>query len=412
VSPSIDADLYRRLFAELAAIGAGPAGWNRLAWGPQEDDARSWFLVTASELGLEVEQDGAGNLWAIEPDAGSEPLVCAGSHVDTVLDGGAFDGALGIVAALVAVDAVRRDSREPRRSLAVGCMVDEEGPRFDAAIFGSRMLCGELEIAPLLARVDREGLSLRELAAARDVTADTLAGAPAWLERMALWLEVHVEQGVALVDAPAAVGVATGLAPRERWRATFQGAANHAGTTPMAGRRDALVAAAKTIVAAESLAGAEPGAVATVGRIEASPGASNVIPGACSITLDVRARDGAALGRVRDGVFGAASASPGVEVSWSRESADAGSLFDTGLRDTLTRAAAGSGVAAADLWAYAGHDAGVLARHVPAAMLFVRNPTGISHHPDEHASEADCLAGCRVLARALGELVRPGRSPL
>jgi N-carbamoyl-L-amino-acid hydrolase len=401
----IDAVLYRRLSSDLAAIGAGPTGWNRLAWGPREDEARDWFRASASELGLALEQDGAGNLWAIEPDAGDRPLVCAGSHVDTVLDGGSLDGALGVVSALVAVEAVRRTSTGPRRPLAVGCMVDEEGPRFDAAIFGSRMLCGELEIAPLLARVDREGLSLGALAAARGVTPATLAEAPAWLERIGLWLEVHVEQGIALADVPAAVGIATGLAPRERWRATFRGAANHAGTTPMAGRRDALVAAAKAIVAAEALAAAEPGAVATVGRIEALPGASNVIPGSCSIALDVRARDVAALARVRDGVFAVAASSPGVEVAWSRESADEGSLFDVGLRETLARAAEATGVSAADLWAYAGHDAGVLARHVPAAMLFVRNPTGISHHPDEQASEDDCLAGCAVLAQALSELV-------
>jgi N-carbamoyl-L-amino-acid hydrolase len=403
MTPSIDAGLYRRLFAELAAIGAGPRGWNRLAWGPLEDDARSWFLARSSELGLEVEQDGAGNLWAIEPEAGAAPLVCAGSHVDTVLDGGAYDGALGVVAALVAVEAVRREARGARRPLAVGCMVDEEGPRFDAAIFGSRMLCGELEIEPVLTRVDRDGTTLRELAAARGVSSDSLAEAPAWLERIALWLEVHVEQGVALIDVPAAVGVATGLAPRERWRASFEGSANHAGTTPMAGRRDALVAAAHTVVAAEQLARAVEGAVATVGRIDARPGSSNVIPGSAELSLDVRARGGAALARVRDGIF-AASETHGVAVSWRRESLDAGSRFDESLRDALTRAASASGVPSADLWAYAGHDAGVLARHVPAAMLFVRNPTGVSHHPEEHAAEEDCLAACQVLAGTLLEL--------
>jgi N-carbamoyl-L-amino-acid hydrolase len=406
VTPRIDADLYRRLFSELAAIGAGPMGWNRLAWGPLEEDARSWFLTRSTELGLEVEQDGAGNLWAIEEEADSAALVCAGSHVDTVLDGGAYDGALGVVAALVAVEAVRREARGPRRPLAVGCMVDEEGPRFDAAIFGSRMLCGELEIEPLLARVDREGNTLRELAAARGVGSRSLAEAPAWLERIALWLEVHVEQGVGLVDVPAAVGVATGLAPRERWRARFEGSANHAGTTPMAGRRDALVAAARTVVAAEQLARSEEGAVATVGRIEASPGASNVIPGSAELSLDLRARDGAALARVRDGIFAAAE-TDGIGVSWRRESQDSGSRFDEGLRAALTRAATAADVSSADLWAYAGHDAGVFARQLPAAMLFVRNPTGVSHHPDEHAAEEDCLAACQVLAGALLELVAP-----
>jgi N-carbamoyl-L-amino-acid hydrolase len=403
----IDTALYRRLFAGLAAIGAAPGGWNRLAWGPQEDAARDWFRHEAAALGLELEQDGAGNLWAVEPGAGEAPRVCAGSHVDSVLDGGAFDGALGVVAALVAVEAIRRTTpAEGRRPLAVGCMVDEEGPRFDAAIFGSRMLAGELEIAPLLARTDREGLALGALAAARGVTPESLREAPAQLARIALWLEVHIEQGVTLVDVPATVGIATGLAPRERWRARFTGAANHAGTTPMQGRQDALVAAARTVLAADALARAEPGAVATVGRIEALPGASNVIPGGATLSLDVRARDAASLARVRDAVCAEAGSSAGVEVAWTRESADQGSVFDDSLRAALSTAAADLGVPAADIWAYAGHDAGVLARHVPAAMLFVRNPTGISHHPDEHASEEDCLAGCAVLAGALAHLAR------
>jgi N-carbamoyl-L-amino-acid hydrolase len=160
------------------------------------------------------------------------------------------------------------------------------------------------------------------------------------------------------------------------------------------------------VLAADSAARGEDGAVATVGRIEALPGASNVIPGAASLTLDVRARELEALGRVREQVVSAAGSVAGVEVSWSRESADAGTRFDDGLRRALAEAAAEAGVASADLWAYAGHDAGVLARHVPAAMVFVRNPTGISHHPDEHASEQDCLAACATLAGALLQLAR------
>ena len=141
----IDGDLYRRLFAELAAIGRGPGGWNRMAWGPGEDAARAWFRTSAEALGLALEQDPAGNLWAIEPGADGQAFDAVGSHVDSVADGGAFDGALGVVAGLVAVEAARRAGGAPR-PLAVGAMVDEEGPRFGAAIFGSRALCGELDV--------------------------------------------------------------------------------------------------------------------------------------------------------------------------------------------------------------------------------------------------------------------------
>jgi beta-ureidopropionase / N-carbamoyl-L-amino-acid hydrolase len=395
----IDAGLYRRLFAELAAIGREPGGWNRMAWGPGEDAARAWFSATATTLGLEVEQDPAGNLWAVEPGGGGGPFDAVGSHVDSVADGGAFDGALGVVAGLVAVEAARR-AGGASRPLAVGAMVDEEGPRFGMAIFGSRALGGELDVDAVLARADPDGNVLRDLAGARGVTAETLRAAPAFLPRLASWIEVHVEQGRRLVDVPAALGVATSLAARERWRGTLRGVSDHAGTAAMEGRRDALVPAARAVLAAHDLARAEAGAVATVGRISALPGSTNQVPGEARLSLDVRAPQQAALERVRDGVFTAARGD-GVESDWTLETADAGCVFDDGLRGALHAAARAEGHEAIDMAAYAGHDAGVLARHLPAAMLFVRNPTGISHNPAESASEEDCLAACAVLARTV-----------
>ena len=395
----IDADLYRRLFAELAAIGHEPGGWNRMAWGPGEDAARDWFRSTAASLGLEIVQDPAANLWAVEPGAAGGPFDAVGSHVDSVADGGAFDGALGVVAGFVAVEAARRDGGAPR-PLAVGAMVDEEGPRFGAAIFGSRALAGELDAEEVLARTDPDGNVLRDLAALRGVTAATVREAPAFLRRVGSWIEVHVEQGRRLVDVPAALGVATSLAARERWRCTLHGESDHAGTAAMAGRRDALVPAARAVLAAHDLASAEPGAVATVGRISALPGSTNQVPGEAHLSLDVRAPAQAPLERVRDGVL-AASRADGVVSEWRLESADPGCVFDGALREALHAAARAEGAQAIDLAAYAGHDAGVLARHLPAAMLFVRNPTGISHNPAESASEADCLAACAVLARVL-----------
>jgi N-carbamoyl-L-amino-acid hydrolase len=395
----IDAGLYRRLFGELAAIGREPGGWNRMAWGPGEDAARDWFRATAAALGLEIVQDPAANLWAVEPGAGEGPFDAVGSHVDSVADGGAFDGALGVVCGLVAVEATRR-AGGATRPLAVGAMVDEEGPRFGAAIFGSRALTGELDIDGVLARSDPDGNVLRDLAAQRGVTAETLRAAPGFLSRVRSWIEVHVEQGRALADVPAALGVATSLAARERWRCTLRGESDHAGTAVMAGRRDALIPAARAILAAHDLASAEPGAVATVGRIVALPGSTNQVPGEARLSLDVRAPAQAALERVRDGVR-AAALGEGIAAEWSLETADPGCVFDAGLRAALHDAAQAEGQAAIDLAAYAGHDAGVLARHLPAAMLFVRNPTGISHNPAETASEEDCLAACAVLARTL-----------
>jgi N-carbamoyl-L-amino-acid hydrolase len=220
---------------------------------------------------------------------------------------------------------------------------------------------------------------------------------------VAAWLEVHVEQGAALRDDSAVLGVGTGLVPRERWTARVHGEADHAGTTPMAGRRDALVAAARGVLSADASARERGGAVATVGSLAVHPGSSNVIPGSVDLSLDVRAREAGDVEAVREAVR-AAVAAPGLEVEWTLASQDPGSTFDSGLRAALHAAAREQGVGAKDLAAYAGHDAGVLARHLPAAMLFVRNPTGISHNPAEEAAEADCLAGCAVLARALARL--------
>ena len=395
----IDAGLFRRLFAELATIGREPGGWNRMAWGAGEDAAREWFRSTAAALGLELIQDPASNLWAVEPGGAGGPFDAVGSHLDSVADGGAFDGALGVVAGFVAVEAARRAGGAPR-PLAVGAMVDEEGPRFGAAIFGSRALAGELDADEILARTDPEGNVLRDLAALRSVTATTVRAAPAFLPRVASWIELHVEQGRRLVDVPAPLGVAISLAARERWRCTLRGVSDHAGTAAMAGRRDALVPAARAVVAAHELALAEPGAVATVGRISALPGSTNQVPGEARLSLDVRAPEQGALERVREGVRAAARAE-GIEAEWLCESADPGCIFDSALREALHDAARAEGQAAVDLAAYAGHDAGVLARHLPAGMLFVRNPTGISHNPAESASEEDCLAACAVLARVL-----------
>ena len=207
----------------------------------------------------------------------------------------------------MAVEAARRTGGAAR-PLAVGAMVDEEGPRFGAAIFGSRALCGELAVDAVLARTDPDGHVLHDLAAPRGVTAETVRAAPFFLPRVASWIEVHVEQGRRLVDFPAALGVATSLAARERWKCTLYGLSDHAGTAAMAGRRDALVPAARVVLAAHELAAAEPGAVATVGRISALPGSTNQVPGEARLSLDVRATDQAALEHVRDGVQSAAEA--------------------------------------------------------------------------------------------------------
>jgi beta-ureidopropionase / N-carbamoyl-L-amino-acid hydrolase len=376
-------------FGELADIGRTDTGWNRVAWTPLEVEAQRWFAAAAEGIGLEVRRDGAGSVWAVTPDADDGPWTCAGSHLDTQPDGGAYDGALGVVCALEAAAAILESGVERRRPLAVVAFVDEEGARFRTACFASLAITGRLDIDDVLATMDGAE-------AIHGVTRESLRESRAQLERVESYLEVHVEQGKALVDRGLALGVADVLPPRQRWRAVFTGESDHAGTRPMDGRRDALVAAAPFILAVSEEAGARPGAVGTVGRLEIAPGSTNSIPGTVACLLDVRAREAATI----DELVGALRARfPEAELT--RESRNDGAVFDAGLRAALHAGAERRGIPAGDLPSYAGHDAGILAPHVPAAMLFVRNPTGASHTPAECASDDDCVAAAQVLTDAL-----------
>jgi N-carbamoyl-L-amino-acid hydrolase len=377
-------------FGELAAIGRRETGWNRLAWSPLEAEARAWFSRTAASIGLGVRQDGAGSLWAVTADADGGPWVCAGSHLDTQPDGGAYDGALGVVAALEAVAALIESGAERRHPLAVVAFVDEEGARFRTPTFASLAITGRLNIDHVLE-------VMGNAPAIYGVTRESLLASRAQLDRVRCFLEVHVEQGRSLVDRGLTLGVADVLAPRQRWRVDFDGEANHAGTTAMENRRDALLPAARFVLAVDELARARRGAVGTVGRLEIGPGSTNSIPGHVAASLDVRALQRSAVDGIVEQLRERFS-----EARFGIESSNEGARFDADLRRRLTEAAEAREVPAGDLPSYAGHDAGILAPHVPSAMLFVRNPTGASHTPSEFASEPDCLAATQVLCDALG----------
>ena len=385
----VSRERFVSMFGELAAIGRTEVGWNRLAWTPLEAEARAWFSRTATSLGLAVEQDGAGSLWAVTEDADRGPWVCAGSHLDTQPDGGAYDGALGVVAALEAAAAVLESDAGRRHPLAVVAFVDEEGARFRTPTFASLAMTGRLDIDHVLE-------VMGDAPAIYGVTRDSLAQSRHQLDRVRCFFEVHIEQGRSLVDRDLALGIADLLAPRQRWRVEFSGEANHAGTTAMRDRRDALLPAARFVLAVDEAARAHDGAVATVGRVEVHPGSTNSIPGLVALSLDVRALDVATVDDMVDELRGRFS-----DAQFGSESRNDGARFDQGLRERLRAAADDRSIAAGDLPSYAGHDAGILAPERPSAMLFVRNPTGASHTPAESASEADCVAAAQVLTDAL-----------
>jgi N-carbamoyl-L-amino-acid hydrolase len=379
------------LLAELDEIGRDPrGGWTRPGFGPIADELRGWFAAQAAATGLAVAPDGNGNLWAWwgEPCDGA---VVTGSHLDSVPGGGRFDGPLGVVSALVAVRHLRAAGFRPARPIAVVVFAEEEGSQLGVACLGSRLLTGALP-------------EERARALARDAGLGTPAGRDdAALARIGRFVELHIEQGRGLAELDAPVGLATGILAHGRWRIAITGRGDHAGTTRMADRADPVVAAARVILEAEAAALALPGARATIGRVEAVPGGTNVIASRVGLTLDARAEDGhtvrALVARIEEaGALEAARNGCGFAIeqgSWTDEV-----VFDAALREELDGEL--GGVPA--LPTGAGHDAGVLAPHVPAAMLFVRNPTGVSHAPDEHASDEDLVAGVAALELVLRRL--------
>ena len=392
-------DSFGSMWADLAPVGRDPStgGYRRSAWTAADATLREWFTAEAGGRGLDVTTDRAGNLWAwtADPDAG-EPGLVLGSHLDSVPDGGAFDGPLGIVSALAALD--RLDRAAFRRPVGVACFADEEGARFGVACAGSRLVTGVLDPDRSRGLTDDDGTTMAEAMARAGLDPAVVGRDDEALRRIGTFVELHVEQGRALVDRSSAVGVASSIRPHGRWRLDLRGRADHAGTTRLADRQDPMLALAAAVLGAREAAGRH-GALATVGKVRVRPNGVNAIPSEVTAWLDARGPDEAGVRQVVAAVGAAAGADP-VEESWTP-----GTSFEPSLRDRLAGLLGGDGTPAPVLPTGAGHDAGILAAAgIPTAMLFVRNPTGVSHSPAEHAEPDDCAAGVAALARVVEEL--------
>ncbi len=393
------------MWSAIEPVGrdAASGGYRRFAWTRADHDLREWFAGECASRGLDLTTDRAGNQWGWwgDPDAAvaaGRPGVVIGSHLDSVPDGGAFDGPLGVVSALAAVDALRADRFAPSRPIGVVNFADEEGARFGIACAGSRIITGQLVGDRARGLTDADGVSLGEAFARAGGRADNLGADGETLRRIGCFVELHVEQGRALVDTGDPVAIGTGLWPHGRWRIDFPGQANHAGTTALADRQDAMIGYAHTVLATRAAA-EHRGCLATVGKVTVRPGGVNAIASAVTGWLDARGADEAAvLDAVAD--ITAVAADHGAVVR--RESWTPSTSFDADLADRLQ---AVLGPAVPRLGTGAGHDAGILAVHgIPTAMLFVRNPTGISHSPAEFAERDDCHAGVRALAEVVRDL--------
>ncbi len=405
---------FAALWESLLPLGrdAGTGGYRRFSWTPADAECRQWFFTTAAERGLSASADRNGNLWAwwdtpwADPGAGQATAVVTGSHLDSVPDGGAYDGPLGVVTAFAAIDLLRQRGKAPVRPLAVAAFCEEEGARFGVACLGSRLLAGAIEPARARTLTDSAGVTFADAMTAAGQDPAALGPNPGLVARIGAYVELHIEQGRALADLDAAIGVAERIWPHGRWRLTFTGRADHAGTTRLTDRRDPMLAAAATVLAARGAA-ARHGALATVGKLTVDPGAVNAISSSVTAWLDARAPDEARLDAVTSDVLTqarSAAVAHGVALDHARESVTGAVEFDAALRDRMVAALAAAGIRAPVLPTGAGHDAGVLAAHVPAGMLFVRNPTGVSHSPAEHAEPGDCAAGVTALAAVLEDL--------
>jgi N-carbamoyl-L-amino-acid hydrolase len=383
--------------AEIAETGRDRArgGYSRHLFNDADLDLRAWFIERATKLGLAVEIDRNSNIWAWWGTPGPDAVV-TGSHLDSVPGGGAYDGPLGVESALDAIARLMLSGLKPSRPVAILVFAEEEGSRFGMACLGSRLMTGSITGDAARALKDRDGVTLVEAATRAGVDAARFGTDPESLGRMGLFIELHVEQGRGLIDLGEPVALASSILAHGRWRLGFAGQGNHAGATLMADRRDPMVAAARAIVAIQDAAVASRGGRATVGRLEPVPGGTNVIASAVDLWLDARAEsDGQTRALVADIAAGVAAVEreSGIPITWAEESFSGAVHFDPILRSRFATALGGL----PELATGAGHDAGILAAHVPSAMLFVRNPTGISHSPEEFAEFDDCLTGVFAL---------------
>jgi allantoate deiminase len=358
---------------------------------------RGWMI----EAGMSVRMDAAANLIGrYEGATPNAPALLIGSHIDTVRNGGRYDGALGVMLGVDCVAALNKAGRRLSFAIEVIAFGDEEGSRFPASMTCSRAIAGVVDQGVLAMR-DAEGVSLADAFADFGLPGTNLSAAAYPAGKAIAFLEAHIEQGPLLEAEGLALGVVTAIAAQKRLSVRLIGTAGHAGTTPMGLRRDPGPGAAEAILAVERICtGGMHGLVGTVGRIAAEPGAFNVIPGAVVFSLDVRAETAAArdaaVAAITTEIEGIADRRGiGLQIELMQELAE--SPCDPALTDFLADAVSDTGLTPRRLPSGAGHDAMVMSNLCPTAMLFIRCEGGVSHNPAEAVAEADCILAAQAM---------------
>jgi len=388
----------------LAAITAEPGHITRVFMSPEQRRASDLLLGWMRDAGMAAHEDAIGNVVGrYEGERPGLPALLLGSHVDTVRHAGRWDGPLGVVTAIACVDALNRAGTRLPFAVEVVAFADEEGTRFGATMLGSRALTGRFDLA-MLDLKDEAGITMADAIRRYGLDPARIGAAARQPGAFLGYLELHIEQGPVLERIGMPVGCVTAIAGATRLRVTVTGMAGHAGTVPMQGRHDALAAAAACVLAVEGRAVIEEGLVGTVGRLDVFPGSVNVIPGRVVFTVDIRSpEDARRLRKVHDLriAFDRIAARRDVTIEVAETHASPAVPCDVALQRIVAAAIDAEGLPVRLLPSGAGHDAMEIAAIMPIGMIFVRCRGGISHHPDEHADEADIAAGARVLLRAI-----------
>ena len=407
MSAGVDAERFLEDLRAFSRIGGRPdGGLDRLAWSEADLEGRRFIGRRMREAGLEVRTDEALNVFSHLP-ASRGPWLLLGSHADSVPRGGRLDGAYGVIAALEVVRALTESSDPLAPRVEAVAFADEEGVRFGEGLLGSEALAGEVDVQRLRSASDWEGVPALEVFRAAGVDLDRIPDAGRHMAEVSAYLELHIEQGPRLEEAGQDLAVVTGIVGVARRHVTIEGEQNHAGTTPFRLRRDAGRAAARAVAGLRELVqGVDADAVANVGAIRFDPGGINVVPGRAEFDLEVRHLEAAVVDRVLD-AFEARlreiCAAEGCRASTAVRSSVPPARMDPKLMEALERACRASGRPFTRIPSGAGHDAQVMARHVPSAMLFVPSKRGISHAPEEDTSDEHLVLGVRTLLQAVRE---------
>jgi N-carbamoyl-L-amino-acid hydrolase len=406
----INAQRLQGNLEKLSEFGRNPEGGvTRIGFSQTEMDARTYVMGLMKEAGLQVRVDSAGNIFGRRAGSAQLPTLLFGSHIDSVPHGGNFDGSVGTLGAIEVVRALNDGHLTTRHPLDVVIWTNEEGPHFGISALGSGVAAGVLG-PEILDRKDDEGATLADWLRRYGQDPSHLTDARIARGSLAAILELHIEQGPQLYETKVQIGVVQGIVGLKRWKCVATGFSNHAGTTPMNRRKDALAAAAKDLLAVRDVVRAEPGRqVGTVGYMKAEPGAPNVIPGRVEFPVELRDLNGATIEHMWERIqqrFAQTDKEEGVETRCAVINDIAPALSDPAVQSVIREAARSAGLSIADMPSGAVHDAGEISRLAPMGMIFIPSRDGISHAPQEFSTWEDVANGTEVLYRSVLKLDR------